>query len=183
MVKHLKIGNMTKKDKEILLKDLCARLPYHVCVKVWLKDGTTEEGKLDLEHNYSDVLRDAFYDNKIVDIKPYLRPIESMTKKEIKELVKVQILSKYGKEGNYISLNNIKSIGNLRLNFRNNEWFCYVTFNSIDGEYTTCFSIGRVTWETTIAEIDLLNKHHVDYRGLIPMGLALPALDGMYNFK
>lgn len=76
---------MTKENKEILLKDLCARLPYHVCVKVWLKDGTTEEGKLDLEHNYGDVLRDAFYYNKIVDIKPYLRPMSSMTEEEIKE--------------------------------------------------------------------------------------------------
>ena len=29
--------------------------------------------------------------------------------------------------------------------------------------------------------IDWLNKHQFDYRGLIPMGLALPATEGMYN--
>lgn len=29
--------------------------------------------------------------------------------------------------------------------------------------------------------IDWLNKHGFDYRGLIPMGLALPATEGMYN--
>lgn len=73
---------MSQKDKELLFKDLCTRLPYHVKVKVWLKDGITEEGLLDLEHNYADVLRDAFYYNKIKDIKPYLRPLSSMTEEE-----------------------------------------------------------------------------------------------------
>ena len=62
-------------DKKLLFIDLCSRLPYHVRLKIWLKDGTTEEGFLDLEHNYADVLRDAFYYNKIIDIKSYLRPL------------------------------------------------------------------------------------------------------------
>jgi len=70
---------MNKEDKSLLFQDLSSRLPYHVRVKVWLKDGTTEEGTLDLEHNYADVLLDAFYYNKIKDIKPYLRPMSSMT--------------------------------------------------------------------------------------------------------
>lgn len=76
---------MTQKNKELLFKDLCARLPYHTRVKVWLKDGTTEEGALDLEHNYGDVLRDAFYYNKIVKIKPYLFPLSSMTEEQHNE--------------------------------------------------------------------------------------------------
>ena len=76
---------MTQEHKELLLKDLCARLPYQTRVKVWLKDGTTEEGVLDLEHNYGDVLRDAFYYNKIVKIKPYLFPLSSMTEEQKKE--------------------------------------------------------------------------------------------------
>ena len=83
------IMNITQENKELLFKDLSARLPYHVRVKVWLKDGTTEEGVLDLEHNYADVLRDAFYYNKIVDIKPYLRPMSSMTEEEISDLQKI----------------------------------------------------------------------------------------------
>ena len=29
---------MTQEDKELLLKDLCARLPYYPRVKVWLDD-------------------------------------------------------------------------------------------------------------------------------------------------
>ena len=73
---------MTQEEKDLLFKDLCARLPYHTRVKVLLKDGTTEEGALDLQHNYGDVLQDAFYYNKIKDIKPYLRPMSSMTEEE-----------------------------------------------------------------------------------------------------
>ena len=76
---------MTQEHKELLLKDLCARLPYQTRVKVWLKDGTTEEGTLDLEHNYGDVLRDAFYYDKIVKIKPYLFPLSSMTEEQEEE--------------------------------------------------------------------------------------------------
>lgn len=76
---------MKQDDKELLLKDLCSRLPYHTRVKVWLKDGTTEEGPLDLEHNYGDVLRDAFYYNEIVKIKPYLFPLSSMTDEQEEE--------------------------------------------------------------------------------------------------
>jgi len=33
----------------------------------------------------------------------------------------------------------------------------------------------------SIPVIDWLNAHHFDYRGLIEMGLALPAPEGMYN--
>ncbi len=73
---------MTQENKKILFQDLSARLPYHVKCKIWLKDGTTEEGLLDLQHNYGNVLQDAFYYNKIKDIKPYLRPMSSMTEEE-----------------------------------------------------------------------------------------------------
>ena len=73
---------MTQEDRELLFRDLCARLPSHVKCKIWLKDGTTEEGLLDLQHNYDNVLQDAFYYNKIKDIKPYLRPMSSMTEEE-----------------------------------------------------------------------------------------------------
>lgn len=77
---------MTQEEKDLLFKDLSARLPYHVRCKVWLKCGTTEEGPLDLQHNYGDVLRDAFfYHDRIKDIKPYLRRMSSMTIEEEKE--------------------------------------------------------------------------------------------------
>ena len=90
---------MTREEKEILFKDLCARLPYHVKCKIWLKDGTTEEGLLDLQHNYGNVLQDAFYYNKIKDIKPYLFPLSSMTEEEKEEYCQLQQRVIYNSKG------------------------------------------------------------------------------------
>lgn len=67
-------------DKELLFKDLCARLPYEV--KVQYKDdiftidyisGIYEEIKLDTPDRYT---------IDISEVKPYLRPMSSMTEKE-----------------------------------------------------------------------------------------------------
>ena len=145
---------MTQENsKQLLLKDLCARLPYHIRVKVWLKDGTTEEGTLDLEHNYGDVLRDAFYYNKIVKIKPYLRPMSSMTEEEAKELS---------------ILYDIKDIISIKITDE------YIDFEVDDG---FCSIDTKIIWYndiiSSIETFDWLNKNHFDYRDLIPMDLAI----------
>ena len=90
---------MTQEDKELIFNELCARLPYHVKCKIWLKDGTTEEGLLDLQHNYGNVLQDAFYYNKIKDIKPYLFPLSSMTEEEKEEYCQLQQRVIYNSKG------------------------------------------------------------------------------------
>ena len=137
---------MTQEDKELLLKDLSARLPYHVCLKVWLKDGTTEEGVLDLEHNYGDVLRDAFYYNKIIDIKPYLRPLSSMTDEEFVYFMSIRGM-------------NLKSFEIQKMMSEN--------FNHLNS-VAIVNTLGRYSHN-----IDWLNKNMFDYRGLIPKGLAI----------
>ena len=144
---------MTQEDKELLFKDLCGRLPYHVRVKVWLKYGTTEDGFLDLEHNYADVLRDAFYYKEIKDIKPYLRPMSSMTEEEAKEL---SIL--YG----------FKDILSIKITDE------YIDVVVDDGVYS---AETRTIWYdeiiSSIEIFDWLNANHFDYRGLIEKGLAI----------
>ena len=76
---------MEQEDKELLLKDLCARLPYGVCVHIRYKEGEPCYGKL--------TPRDIqwFIDSNIEVIKPYLRPMSSMTEEESKEYRKTQI--------------------------------------------------------------------------------------------
>ena len=72
---------MTKEDKELLLKDLCARLLYNVKVlynnKVFNVDYISaiyEEIKLDIPDNYT---------LDISNVKPYLFPLSSMTREQL----------------------------------------------------------------------------------------------------
>lgn len=89
---------MTHEDKELLLKDLCARLPYSVKVKIVDEDilryDCGEEGFIVGKENVND---DCFViqgsrDSYVLsynDFKPYLRPMPSMTEEEKKECLKI----------------------------------------------------------------------------------------------
>ena len=70
---------MTKEEKELLIKDLCARLPYgtKVCYRLSDKDKYTTE-------TLSGHMLDYFNENSIIEVKPYLRPMSSMTDEEFK---------------------------------------------------------------------------------------------------
>lgn len=72
---------MTNKEKSLLLKDLCARLPYGVKVQYTSKLGETIVKELrgsDIE-----VLYDGYHPERY---KPYIRPMSSMTEEEHKEM-------------------------------------------------------------------------------------------------
>jgi hypothetical protein len=83
-----------EEEKQLLIKDLCARLLYGLRVKIFdesiLSYGNNEEGTLDGKETMSD---DCFVikcsnDSWIIsykDFKPYLRPMSSMTKEERSE--------------------------------------------------------------------------------------------------
>lgn len=78
---------MTQEDKGLLLKDICARLPYGVKVNAQYKDGDgwkTEDRKILGLYEDGQVYLDCVY-TTIDCIKPYLRPISSMTVEEKKE--------------------------------------------------------------------------------------------------
>ena len=80
---------MTQKDKELLLKDLCARMPYGVkfaCNKnIYIAKGIdliiTDEG----DWEYA-VTAKGIVPIKIDFIKPYLFPISSMTEEQYDQL-------------------------------------------------------------------------------------------------
>lgn len=75
---------MTQEEKELLIKDLCARLPYSV---FGLHRG--EDLPLDVIDNsgsYMVLGYNAWFDLDTVPFKPYLRPLSSMTEEEKKEL-------------------------------------------------------------------------------------------------
>lgn len=90
---------MTQEDKILLLKDLCARLPYMPKIKItYQQQGIrgTDEGNVScdaIEHIVND-LRNGV----ITDMQIYLRPMSSMTEDERKEYNKTRI-AKFRKAG------------------------------------------------------------------------------------
>lgn len=117
---------MTQEEKQLLLKDLCAREPYHPRIQVFNQgyEGF-QDGEFDTHLWLHHI--DAFRFDRI-EILPYLRPMSSMTEEERKEYWRIKC-PQYDENNNIIN---------------------------------------------TDAEIvDWLIANHFDYRGLIPMGLAL----------
>lgn len=147
---------MTEQDKQLLLKDICVRMPHKqkVCYKI---RNNSEE----ITETLSGCLLDYFKTGKIAIVKPYLRPMSSMTEEEEKELM---VLT-----NNKFSFRFDKSkIINIPISKIDGEWHCGSLTSLVDS-----FDIIRL--------IDWLNAHHFDYRGLIERGLALEAPEGMYN--
>lgn len=86
---------MTKEDKELQLKDLCARFTCRTMVKC------NTDGRHEFDEQLSVMHIMNFYQ---FEIKPYLRPMSSMTEEEKKEYGKVceldtEILAKHPMNG------------------------------------------------------------------------------------
>lgn len=83
---------MTQEERELLLKDLCARLPYNVKVKHLLDTYPSDLLCIDAEKN---VVYVNHYGSegkyKIECIRPYLRPMSSMTEDEEKQFQDVNL--------------------------------------------------------------------------------------------
>ena len=74
---------MTQENKELLLKDLCARLPYGVKVKLGDNPNIFDleyRIKFAVMYGDSDKLEDIL---DITNIKPYLFPLSSMTEEQL----------------------------------------------------------------------------------------------------
>lgn len=136
-------------NKELLLKDLCARLSHDVKVAFFNEDLTHHSEPKTLigiecinNLNYSR-LEDEDGNTTIVEfVKPYLLPLSSMTGAQQEEFDRI-----YADDMQVVACN-LK--------------------NKLDGKpYETNFGHYR--------HIDWLNANHFDYRGLIEKGLALDA--------
>ena len=125
---------MTQEDKELLLKDLCARLPYGVKFTIdemYLTDDMIKQGYGKTQELYGITregnveLLNMDYHMPLESIKPYLFPLSSMTVEQKKEY--------YDK-------------------------YCWSDYYALE-------------------KFDWFNKNNIDFRGLIPMGLAIDATD------
>lgn len=75
------ISSLSQEDKEVLLKDLCARLPYSVKCEIDDIDEPLELESIKFKGDYF-IFGNGVYERYITEIKPYLRPMPSMTEKE-----------------------------------------------------------------------------------------------------
>ena len=79
---------MTQESKELLLKDLCARLPYNVICQVEFKENGKYNSEVMLlsgiftDEEYFTTKDDSIYSN---EYKPYLLPLSSMTEEQEEE--------------------------------------------------------------------------------------------------
>ena len=109
---------MTQEDKDLLLRDLCARLPYEV-------KGVEANTlcSLNTVTHFKSIVKNIEYKIEHLGFKPYLFPLSSMTEEQ-------------------------KTSHNF---------------------------LKHSAYASPIKLIDFYNKNHFDYRGLIPMGLAIDA--------
>ena len=128
---------MTQEEKDLLLKDLCARLPYGVRYRhlAWDDDRGEECIAAKIYSINSDGYVKNCYDDETIyidNVRPYLFPLSSMTEEQYDQL--------------YID--------------------SHVKNDSIDILDALANDMDA---------IDYCNKNHLDWRGLIPKGLALDA--------
>lgn len=94
---------MKKEDRELLVRDLCARLPYNTVISVTNDDRNTIQYLV--EEDIKDLRSTISYSGNIY--KPYLFPLSSMTEEQGKELEKIdpEFYSLISENGNiYISM-------------------------------------------------------------------------------
>ena len=138
---------MTQEEKQLLIKDLCARLPYKVKVEAFPYvdpqilcsiDPIRKEFRLDFGE-YRNIFATNWAGEEYSIVKPYLRSRDNMTEEE------------------YLKYSETR------------DW------RYVDDDHYEYFD--------TLETFDWLNEHHFDYRGLIPMGLALEAPKDMYKIE
>lgn len=78
---------MTQEEKDLLLKDLSARLPYGVKIQVYYEEisgsGYFDEDVWTVDNDEPFHVNDRWLEN----IKPYLRPMSSMTEDEFHDII------------------------------------------------------------------------------------------------
>lgn len=154
-------------DGDLLLKDLCGRLPYGVFCEGITTDIDIDtdryynrkvKGVLSVIHHYnSDYATIGLMSEcNLETIKPYLFPLRSLTSSEADAIEHIM--------------------------------GCNIPWNIQYGflEWTVGGSVESETFELKICQVEkmmeFLNSHHFDYRGLIEKGLAIDATGlNIYN--
>lgn len=135
---------MTQEDKDILLKDLCARFPYEVKVNVDTQGDFTLIGLTKKSAFTNSGIEGCYNAFSIESIKPYLFPLSGMTDEQREEFIKfADYETKLEDCGRHKELYYCDLVGHENNLYHNSD------------------------------AIDWLNKNHFDYRNLIDKNLAM----------
>ena len=138
---------MTREDKELLLKDLCARLPYKPIVHIddcgiWNLRGIDHDDSAELRDRVIVWHGENYPSSKnsfpIINCKPYLFPLSSMTEEQKKEY-------------NY---------------WKHEVPVCRYEYGDV---------VEEIELYDSPESFEYLIENHFDYRGLIERGLAIDA--------
>ena len=137
---------MNKEEKELLLRDICNRLPYNVMCQVEFKEDGKYNSKVMLlsgiftDEAYFTTKGGSIYSN---EYKPYLFPLSSMTSEQLFEVQEIMGKNEIEIEDGF--------------------------FNIIDSSRNT------ITYLEILAVLEWFYKNHFDINGLIEKGLAIDA--------
>lgn len=161
---------MTQEEqKGLLLRDLCARLPYGVKAEVVNTQGYHHENVAKKGEKTIDTLKGfdsshncftVYHNNPldwdwtcseidIEDIKPYLIPLSKMTEEQLFEVQEILGKNEIKIEDGFLSI--------------------------VDSDRNT------ISYLEILALLEWFYKNHFDIYGLIQMGLAIEAPEGMYD--
>lgn len=141
---------MTEEEKKILLSDICARIPYGLILRQYSDNYMNDYG-ITTDVPLIDILQSVL--RGFLTIRPYLRPLSSMTDEEFKKLII------------YTEL----------------QYDQLVLKDWDNGCKTLEFYLSEIPHYCVNKVFDWLNRHHFDHRGLIEQGLALEAPKNMYK--
>ena len=133
---------MKIEDKQLLLRDLCARLPYGVICKDTNINVTGTLSQIGLHYDMCVLDKDNGDSEScyILNCKPYLFPLLSMTEEQLFEVQEILGKNEIKIEDSFLRI--------------------------VDSDRNT------ISYLEILALFEWFNKNHFDYRGLIPMGLA-----------
>lgn len=144
---------MTEQEKQLLVKALCGYLPYGMKVEVCIKDKNIKSIDCVKYDTVGTYIR--LLDEEKFSVKPFFRTMSNMTEEELNECV---------------CQSGIKDI-------ECPNWQDIPKEKQFEARLNHAIAV----FLTDSNNVDWLNAHHFDYRGLIEKGLALEAPEGMYN--
>lgn len=91
---------MTERDKQLLLKALCGYIPYRVQALVENVFSEPEDVEIEAVTSHQEANLDGYnFTVDIQNLKPYLRPMSSMTDEERKQLMDLCDITPYETQG------------------------------------------------------------------------------------